>query len=93
MFDRSVHADPCLAFCENSGILEAMTTKERLHELIDQLDDASAERLLSTAETIVPASGEHAARGLPSFVGAFASGRSDTSARAEEFLRDELGAA
>jgi hypothetical protein len=70
-----------------------MTTKERLHELVDQLDDASAERLLNTAETILPAAGEHPAHGLPSFVGAFGSGRSDTSVRAEEILRDELGAA
>jgi hypothetical protein len=69
-----------------------MTRKERLHELVDRLDDAAAERLLNTAEMILPASGEHAAHGLPSFVGAFGSGRSDISARAEEILRDELGA-
>lgn len=77
------------------GHTGAMTTKERLHELVDQLDDATAERLLSTAETLTPAAPPERAASdrVPSFVGAFASGRSDTAARAEQILRDELGAA
>jgi len=72
------------------GTLEAMTTRERLHELVDQLDDAAAERLLATANTLVPEP-RRAAPELPAFVGAFASGHADISERAEEILRDELG--
>ncbi len=67
-----------------------MTTRDRLHELVDQLDDAAAERLLATAKTMVPAPRSSPAE-LPAFVGAFTSGRTDISERAEEILRDELG--
>lgn len=66
-----------------------MTTRDQLHELVDQLDDAAAARLLAAALELVPA--PRHSDGLPGFVGSFASGRSDVSQRAEEILRDELG--
>ncbi|MGH3803127.1 MAG: hypothetical protein ACRDTD_23960 [Pseudonocardiaceae bacterium] len=69
-----------------------MTTRERLHELVDQLDDAGAERLLATANTLVSEPRTSTA-GLPAFVGAFASGHTDISERAEEIRlsRHECG--
>ena len=71
------------------GTLVAMTTRDRLHELVDQLDDDAAARLLTTALELVPT--PRRSDGLPAFVGSFASGRSDISERAEDILRDELG--
>ena len=68
----------------------AMTTRERLHELVDQLDEAAAERLLSAATSITPA-GHDGSAAMPAFVGAFAGERSDTSTRAKQILREELG--
>ncbi|MGI9003663.1 MAG: hypothetical protein ACR2GH_18755 [Pseudonocardia sp.] len=67
-----------------------MTARDRLHALVDQLDDAAAEQLLATAVGMVPMP-RSAPGQLPAFVGAFASGRTDVSERAEEILRDELG--
>jgi len=69
-----------------------MIARDRLHELVDQLDEQAAERLLAAANELVPAqrpSGTDPV--LPEFVGSFSSGRSDVSERAEDILRDELG--
>lgn len=68
-----------------------MTTRDRLHELVDQLDDAAAEQLLAAAKQLVPAPRPSSRGGLPAFVGSFSSGHTDVSERAEEILRDELG--
>jgi hypothetical protein len=68
-----------------------MTTRDRLHELVDQLDDAAAEQLLAAANELVPTQRPSSRGGLPAFVGSFSGGRSDVSERAEEILRDELG--
>lgn len=68
----------------------AMSSRDRLHELVDQLDEPAAERLLALAHELVP----HPRAGqsdLPAFVGAFSSGQGDVSERAEHILRDELG--
>jgi hypothetical protein len=69
-----------------------MTTKERLHALVDALDEAEADRLLDVALALAtPAADAPANAPLPAFVGSFRSGTSDTSERAEEILRNELG--
>lgn len=69
-----------------------MTTKERLHALVDALDDADADRLLDAALTLTTAApAPPAGRPLPAFVASIRSGTSDTSERAEEILRAELG--
>jgi ribosomal protein L12E/L44/L45/RPP1/RPP2 len=69
-----------------------MTTKERLHALVDALDEADADRLLDAALALTT-TGPAAASGkpLPAFVASIRSGSSDTSDRAEEILRAELG--
>jgi hypothetical protein len=67
-----------------------MSTRDRLHELVDQLDEPAAQRLLAIAHELVPYP-RPANPGLPAFVGAFASGHADISERAEDILRDELG--
>lgn len=69
-----------------------MTTRDQLHELVDQLDDADAERLLATVLELVPAP-RRSRGGVPAFVGSFTSGRTDVSERVEEIFRDELGGA
>jgi len=68
-----------------------MTTKERLHALVDALDDADADRLLDAALALTATPEPVAGHPLPGFVGSFRSGTSDTSERAEEILRAELG--
>lgn len=68
-----------------------MGTKDRLHELVDQLDDDAARRLLAAAEDLVPAPRPSGQGGLPAFVGSFASGQTDVSTRADDILRAELG--
>lgn len=73
-----------------------MTTKERLHQLVDALDEESADRLLDAALALAPTPAEPPAptaggEALESFIGCFRSGRADTSERAEEILRTELG--
>ena len=71
--------------------LGPMGVKDRLHKLVDQLDDDAAQRLLAAAETLVPAPRPSDQDELPAFVGSFASGHVDVSTRAEDILRDELG--
>jgi hypothetical protein len=67
-----------------------MTARDRLHELVDQLDDAAAERL-GAANELVPTPHPESPGGLPAFVGSFSSGHTDVSERSEEILREELG--
>jgi len=69
-----------------------MATRDQLHELVDQLDDTGAERLLATTLELVSAPRPPRSE-LPAFVGSFGSGCTDASERAEEILRAELGAA
>lgn len=68
-----------------------MTARDRLHDLVDQLDDEAAERLLAVAHTLVPAPRTPSTGRLPLFVGSFSSGHTDISERAEDILREELG--
>jgi len=73
------------------GHTELMTARDRLHELVDLLDDEAAERLLEAAQALVPAQRSAPQGDVPAFVGSFASGHADVSERGEEILRDELG--
>ncbi|HEX3612432.1 MAG TPA: hypothetical protein VHU88_12165 [Sporichthyaceae bacterium] len=69
-----------------------MTTKERLHALVDALDEADADRLLDAALALTTTGpGAAADKPLPAFVASIRSGASDTSERSEEILRAELG--
>lgn len=73
---------------------ESMTTRERLHLLVDAMDDEQAERALRAVEPIAQAYSSAAAAGrrpLPEFVGSFASGRHDLSQRVDELLADGFG--
>lgn len=67
-----------------------MTTRERLHELVDQLDETAAHRLLDAALALAP-DRRAAGAGLPAFVGSVRGGHANTAARSEEILRAELG--
>lgn len=68
-----------------------MTTRERLHELVDQLDDAAAEQLLHAATALTAPTARAQGTAVPGFVGSVHSGQADTSTRAKEILRAELG--
>lgn len=68
-----------------------MTTKERLHELVDQLDEADAHRLLDAALALTTTRPQPVGSEVPAFVASVHSGTSNTAVRAEEILRDELG--
>jgi len=71
-----------------------MTTRERLHLLVDAMDDEQAERALRAVEPIVQAGSSAAAaarRPLPEFAGSFASGHHDLSQRVDELLADGFG--
>jgi hypothetical protein len=71
-----------------------MTTRERLHLLVDNMDDEQVERALLLVEPILH-SGTTAAdagrQSLPAFVGSFDSGRHDLSQRVDELLTDGFG--
>ncbi|MGH3544975.1 MAG: hypothetical protein ACRDPW_03495 [Mycobacteriales bacterium] len=66
-----------------------MTTKERLHHLVDSLDENAASELLDVAlsRSVMPVQ----RRALPSFVGAGDSGCTHISSHARALVRDELG--
>lgn len=71
-----------------------MTTRERLHLLVDAMDDEQAERALRAVEPIAQsrcAAADGGSRPLPEFVGSFASGRRDLSQRVDELLADGFG--
>jgi hypothetical protein len=61
-----------------------VTSKEKLRLLVDSLPDQQADELLRLATDLYASPEPHAP--LPAFVGIGASGRSDISERADEFL-------
>jgi hypothetical protein len=66
-----------------------MTSKERLRDLVEHLDEAqSAAALDLLAARFTEQTGE---RELPSFVGMGHSGQGDLGRRAKEIVRKELG--
>ncbi len=71
-----------------------MTTRERLHLLVDAMDDEQAERALRAVEPIAQSRStatDAGRRPLPEFVGSFDSGRRDLSHRVDELFADGFG--
>ena len=66
-----------------------MTTRERLHRLVDDLSDDQAAEALALLESQLADEPEPA--GLPEFFGMLHSGKGDLAARSEEILRAEFG--
>ena len=66
-----------------------MTTRERLHRLVDDLSDDEAAEALALLESQVGDQAEHAA--LPEFFGMLHSAKGDLAARSDEILRTEFG--
>ena len=68
-----------------------ITTKERLHQLVDALDDEEAVSVLHLLSEHMPR--QRARRKLPSWVGSGRSkhGETDVASRAKEILQAELG--
>lgn len=69
-----------------------MTTKEQLHELVEDLSDEQAERALSVLSALadmVPV--QRVIRRQPTSLGHGASGRSDLSERVDEILAEGFG--
>ena len=62
-----------------------MTTREELHALIDRVPD---DDLDAVVQTLRPFIGPASRPTRPSFIGMGRSGHSDTSARADEILRE-----
>jgi hypothetical protein len=65
-----------------------VTSKQRLHQLVEGLPDEQADELLRLATDLYAESNPHR---LPAFVGIGDSGRSDVSERAGELLQDGFG--
>ncbi len=66
-----------------------MTTRERLHRLVDDLNEDQAEEALALLESQLTEEREPEA--LPEFFGMLHSGKGDLAARSDEILRAELG--
>lgn len=66
-----------------------MTTRERLHRLVDDLSDDEAAEALAILEGQLGDAREPAA--LPEFFGMLHSGKGDLAARSDEILRAEFG--
>jgi hypothetical protein len=66
-----------------------MTTKERLHQLVDEIGDEQADELLRLADAVLESA--PSGRPRPSWVGALRSAEPDLAERSEEILRTELG--
>lgn len=66
-----------------------MTTKERLIDLVEHLDDAQAAEALELLAARYPQSARSG--DLPAFVGMGHSGRGDLARRAKEIIRREFG--
>jgi len=69
-----------------------MTTKERLHRLVDELADEQADRALVLLESVAnlpPAVSRR--RVIPRSLGIGRSGRSDVSTRVDEVLAEGFG--
>ncbi|MCT7352512.1 hypothetical protein N4P33_10040 [Streptomyces sp. 15-116A] len=62
-----------------------MTTREELHALIDRVPDDDIDAVAQSLRPFIEPAGRP---GRPSFIGMGRSGRSDTSARADEILRE-----
>jgi hypothetical protein len=62
-----------------------MTTREELHALIDRVPDDDIE---TVAQSLRPFIGPASRPARPAFIGMGRSGHSDTSARADEILRE-----
>jgi hypothetical protein len=62
-----------------------MTTREELYALIDRVPEDDIENV---AQSLRPFIGHAARPARPSFIGMGHSGHSDTSARADEILRE-----
>lgn len=69
-----------------------MTTKERLHQLVDDLPDEQAARALALLEGVAGSSVDPGRRRVvPSSLGVGASGQSDVSERVHEILAEGFG--
>ena len=71
-----------------------MTTRERLHELVDNMDDEQVERAILVVEPILQSPTATADVGhlaLPAFVGSFESAHTDLSKRVDDLLADGFG--
>lgn len=68
-----------------------VTTKERLHQLVDELADEQANRALVLLQEISGALPADRRTVMPASLGIGASGRSDISSRVDEFLADGFG--
>jgi hypothetical protein len=66
-----------------------MTSKERLHRLVDDLSDEKAAQALALLESQFGDEAEPVT--LPEFFGTPHSGKGDLAARSDEILRAELG--
>lgn len=71
------------------GTLGGMTTRERLHRLVDELSDDKAAEALALLESQM--GGEAEPGPLPEFFGMLHSGKGDLAARSDEILRAEFG--
>lgn len=71
---------------------EHVTVKEQLHQLVEGLDDAEAERALTVLSALVDrVRGQRVMRRRPASLGHGASGRSDLSERVDEILAEGFG--
>ncbi|MGH8962708.1 MAG: hypothetical protein ACRDWT_16225 [Jatrophihabitantaceae bacterium] len=69
-----------------------MTTKERLHQLVDELADEQIDRALVLPESVTgPAPAVSRRRAVPRSLGIGRSGRRDVSERADEMLAEGFG--
>lgn len=69
-----------------------MTTKERLHRLVDELADEQADRALVLLESVArPPLAASKRRAIPRSLGIGRSGRSDVSTRVDEVLAEGFG--
>jgi hypothetical protein len=66
-----------------------MTTKERLHRLVDDLSDDKAAEALALLESQMADDQEN--EPLPEFFGMLHSGKGDLAARSSDILRTEFG--
>jgi hypothetical protein len=67
----------------------AVTSKQRLLQLVERLPDEQVDELLRLATDLYADPGQRPP--VPAFVGIGDSGRNDVSQRADEFLRDGFG--
>lgn len=66
-----------------------MTTRERLHRLVDDLSEDQAAEALALLESQLAQEAESAA--MPEFFGMMRSGKGDLAARSGDILRAEFG--